>query len=88
MCDCIKRIEKQLNEKMNEKYNSDEYECVEPVKLDSQALMFPKNKPSYYALYSEAEGKVRKGKCNRKFSVNMSFKYCPFCGEPYEKKSE
>lgn len=79
MCNCIERIEKQLTEKMVEKYP--DCELVEGVEIQNKALMLPDGKPSYYAVYAEAVGRMKKGKSVRKYSPNMSFRYCPFCGD-------
>lgn len=82
MCDCIERIEKQLTARMVEKYP--DCELVENVEIQNKALMLPDGKPSYYAVYAETIGRMKKGKSVRKYSPNMSFRYCPFCGEKYE----
>ena len=85
MCDCIERIEKQLTEKMIEKYPN--YEMSVEVEIQNKAIMLPNGKPSYYAVYAETIGKMKRGKQTLKYSPNMSFTYCPFCGEKYENDS-
>lgn len=83
MCNCIERIEKQLTEKMIAKYPN--CEITEEVEIQNKAIMLPEGKLSYYAVYAETTGKMKKGKQILKYSPNMSFTYCPFCGEKYEK---
>lgn len=81
MCDCVKRIEKMLNDKMIEENPG--CEIIEKVQLENQAIMFDTGR---YQLYSPALGMFMQGKRKRKFAPNMYYSFCPFCGEKYDKK--
>lgn len=80
MCDCIKRVEKMLHERLMERHP--DAEITEPVKLENTAYMFGSGT---YQCFSPVLGRFTEGKRRRKFDVNMSYTYCPFCGEKYEK---
>ena len=76
MCDCIKRIEKILNDKMIEENPG--CEIIEKVQLRNKAILF---ETASWQLYSPSFGQVQDGKRKRKFTANMRYSFCPFCGE-------
>lgn len=86
MCDCIKRIEKMLNKKMQDEVaHYPKGEIIESVELQNKAIMFD---TGTIQLYSPTCGRYRIGKQNRRFDPSMYFTFCPFCGEKYTSKEE
>lgn len=81
MCDCIRRIEKMLNEKMVDQNPG--CEIVDEVWLGNQAVMFHNGERQ---LFSPATGRYMQGKRTRKFEPSMYYTYCPFCGKKYDNK--
>lgn len=82
-CDCISRFESLLTEKMKEKFP--EGEVIEPVEFQNKSLVFT-GKGTTIILKNPTIGKVRIGKSNRKFDVNLFPRYCPYCGKPLEEE--
>ena len=81
MCDCIKRIETQLNEKMSTLANLHKGEVINPVSFECKAVMMDSGN---YELYAEVSGKYLDRGKRRRYAPNMSFRFCPFCGKPYK----
>lgn len=81
MCDCIKRVEKMLNERMVKENPG--CKIIEGVQLTNAAIMFHTGKSQ---LFSPALGKYAQGERTRKYAPNMYYSYCPFCGEKYDTK--
>lgn len=81
MCDCIKRIETQLNEKMTALANLHNGEVIDPVTFENKAIMMDSGK---FELYAEVSGKYLDGGKRRRYAPNMSFRFCPFCGKSYK----
>ena len=82
-CDCINRIEKQLLQKMVEKYPG--YEVVEEPKFQNRTIILGDNALSL-TLGNPVLGRVRKGKMIRKYDTQMLPSYCPFCGKKLREK--
>ena len=78
-CDCIKRIEKMLNEKMAEKYPGGE--VIGQVAFANKTLTFDKEGLPDLILGNPVLGWVRVGKAIRKFETQCFPTYCPFCGK-------
>ena len=83
MCNCIKRIEEQLNEKMIERFPG--FEIEEEVKFVNKSLVFSDDGKTALILGNPVLGKMRRGKQVRKFETQMMPSYCPFCGEKIKK---
>jgi len=73
ICDCVKKVEAEVTALMVEKTGK---EVAEPIKLSPKFLYSEK-----YPLYFKAAGKVQDGKGLRKFEVNITLTFCPFCGK-------
>lgn len=82
-CDCIKRLEVLLTDKMKERFP--DWEVVEPVEFQNKALVFCGNSTTII-LKNPTIGKVRRGKQTRKFDVSMYPKFCPYCGKPLDEE--
>ena len=85
-CDCIKRIEKLLNEKMAERYPG--CEVIDEVEFINKALTFDHEGHTSLILRNPVLGKVRVGKAIRKFDTEIFPTYCPFCGKKIKKEVE
>lgn len=87
MCDCIKNIERELADKIKEIDSTVAIENVTKVSLENTAFMIG-NSISFTQLFSpvkiEYDCKNKKGEIkHKKKKVNLSYQFCPFCGEPY-----
>lgn len=87
MCNCIKEVKESLKTKYEAR---EEIKEITDISIENTALMFNENEPSTVELYSplkiEYDYKNSKGITkHKKEKANMSYKYCPFCGEPYKK---
>ena len=78
-CDCIKRLEGLLTEKMMEKFPNGE--VVEPVEFQNKTLVFGEDGKTAIILTNPTVGRVKIGKAIRKYDVNMYPKFCPYCGK-------
>ncbi|WP_418981710.1 hypothetical protein [Alistipes sp.] len=58
-------------------------EIIEPVEFETKALMMDSGN---YELYAEVSGKYLDRGKRRRYAPNMSFRYCPFCGQPLRDK--
>lgn len=85
-CDCIKRIEKMLNEKMAEKYPGGE--VIDEVAFTNKALTFDNEGHTALVLGNPVLGRVRVGKAIRKFDTQVAPTYCPFCGKKVKEGGE
>lgn len=74
MCDCVEKVEIQLNEQMANMYPG--REVIEPVELSPKFLY-----TQGYPLHFNCIGRVSYGKGVRKFDTYIVLNYCPFCGE-------
>ena len=83
MCNCMKRIEEKLNEKMIERFPG--FEIEEEVKFVNKSLVFSDDGKTALILGNPVLGKMRRGKQVRKFETQMMPSYCPFCGEKIKK---
>ena len=83
MCDCIKRLENMLTQKMVEKYPNGE--VIASVEFENKILIVGEGKTNK-TLYNPAIGRVRTGKSIRKFETTIYPKFCPYCGQPTETK--
>ena len=81
MCDCIKKIEQRLNDKMSEQNPG--CKIIDKVRMENRAFMLDS---SDYHLFSPAQGRYMQGKRVRKFEANLHYRYCPFCGKKYNEK--
>ncbi len=81
MCDCIKRVEKQLTEKMIEMYPG--FEVVQKVEFQNITMLMDNQKDNVRP-FNPVLGKVKKGGVTRKFDTSMIYTFCPFCGIKYE----
>ena len=86
MCDCIKEISNRLKNELPEK-NSDYAKLVIiDASCDNTGWVF--DSPAHQILSIpftiEHEPVGRK----KRTTVNMIAKYCPFCGQPYEKEGK
>lgn len=86
MCDCVKQLEERLLERFKENHN--DYEQEPKVIIENKTLMLV-GKKSYTSLTSQGRfeyvRKTRTGHLSRKKEkFNIAYKYCPFCGQPYE----
>jgi len=87
-CKCIYEIEAELKERYAKNKDIEE---VLGAKLQNTALMFSDGGAVKQELYSpvviEHTYKNRKGEPKTKKSkANMAYKYCPFCGVPYNEE--
>lgn len=85
-CDCMKRIEKMLTEKMKEKYPNGD--VVEEVAFVNKTLTFDDKGHTAVILGNPVLGKVRIGKAIRKFDTQIFPTYCPFCGKKIKEGGE
>lgn len=81
-CNCINRVEEKVKDLFKKEHG--DKEIVESISLSQKALMLTKNGGT--ELHGKATGKYLEGKRKRKFEMNLSFKYCPFCGKEYKKE--
>lgn len=82
MCDCISRIQESFKQKL-QKENSDESITVT---LLGTGFLFDKNSMSLRT-YSELERSGTSGGRKKK-KINVTHKFCPWCGKPYEDGSD
>jgi formate dehydrogenase maturation protein FdhE len=85
-CNCINEVESKIKEHYQEQEN---IENVTKSNIDNVALMFTPNGGNQFQLYSQVNVEYdytnKKGQIkHKKVKVNASYKYCPFCGKPYE----
>lgn len=85
-CECMKRIEKMLTQKMKEKYPNGD--VVEEVAFVNKTLTFDNEGHTSVILGNPVLGKVRIGKVIRKFDTQIFPTYCPFCGKKIEEGGE
>lgn len=78
-CDCIKRVETMLTEKMKEKYPNGVVE--KEVSFVNKTLIFDDKGHTSVILGNPVLGKVRIGGVIRKFDTQILPTYCPFCGK-------
>lgn len=78
-CDCMKRIETMLTEKMKEKYPNGVVE--KEVSFENKTLTFDDKGHTSVILGNPVLGKVRIGGVIRKFDTQILPTYCPFCGK-------
>ena len=78
-CDCMKRIETMLTEKMKEKYPNGVVE--KEVSFVNKTLTFDDKGHTSVMLGNPVLGKVRIGGVIRKFDTQIFPTYCPFCGK-------
>lgn len=78
-CDCMKRIEMMLTEKMKEKYPNGVVE--KEVSFENKTLIFDDKGHTSVILGNPVLGKVRIGGVIRKFDTQILPTYCPFCGK-------
>lgn len=78
-CDCMKRIETMLTEKMKEKYPNGVVE--KEVSFVNKTLIFDDKGHTSVILGNPVLGKVRIGGVIRKFDTQILPTYCPFCGK-------
>lgn len=83
-CDCIKRLEGVLTEKMKEAYPNGEVK--EPVEFQNKSLVFGADGKTMVILTNQSIGKVVVGKTIKKYTVSILPKYCPYCGKLLEEK--
>ena len=83
-CDCIKRLEGLLTEKMVEKFPNGE--VVEPVEFQNKTLVFNEDGTTSLILKNPTVGRVRIGKSIRKYDVSMFPGFCPYCGKPLKEE--
>ena len=85
-CDCMKRIETMLTEKMKEKYPNGVVE--KEVSFVNKTLTFDDEGHTSVILGNPVLGKVRMGKAIRKFDPQIFPTYCPFCGKKIKEGGE
>ncbi len=83
-CDCIKRLEGSLTEKMMEKFPNGE--VIEPVGFQNKTLAFGQDGKTTIILSNPTIGRVKIGKAIRKYNVMIYPKYCPYCGKLLEEE--
>ena len=83
-CDCIKRLEGVLTEKMKEAYPNGEVK--EPVEFQNKSLVFGADGKTKVILSNQSLGKVAVGKTIKKYTVSILPKYCPYCGKPLKEE--
>ena len=81
-CNCIKEVEEKVNDLFKQEHG--DKEIVESISITQKALMLTKG--GGVQLHGKVLGKYLDGKRNRKFEMNLTFKYCPFCGKAYKKE--
>lgn len=85
-CNCIKDLEKSLLEQVK---NSDKFkDIIDEVNVSAQNMAFifgehgKANLQPYMEFLAEAHYKTKGGNIRRrKETLNVTHKYCPFCGE-------
>lgn len=77
-CDCIKRLEGLLTEKMMERFPNGE--VIEPVEFQNKTLVFQDGKTDLI-LTNPTIGRIKIGKSIRKYDVSMYPRFCPYCGK-------
>lgn len=85
-CDCIKRLETLLNEKMAEKYPG--AEVIDKVAFVEKTITFDNEGHTAVILGNPVLGKVRVGKAVRKYETQILPTYCPFCGKKIKEGGE
>ena len=89
MCNCIKEVEEELKSKVSEMDSNLKIENVTDVSLENTAFMIGDaicSTQLFSPARIEYEYKNKKGEIkNKKKKVNISYQFCPFCGEPYKK---
>ena len=83
-CDCIKRLEGLLTEKMVEKFPNGE--VVESVEFQNKTLVFNEDGTTSLILKNPTVGRVRIGKSIRKYDVSIFPGFCPYCGKPLKEE--
>lgn len=82
MCDCIKEAQKKINELMAEHVAKFSNAVIsEAATITTQALILSSG--GGWRLFAPVEGRYTQGKKINKFTYQLLFNYCPFCGEAY-----
>lgn len=82
-CDCIKRIEGMLNQKMIEAHPGCEVE--KSVSFENRIIRFGSGD---VVLGNPVVGKVKKGKRTLKFTSQVAPHFCSFCGKSLDEGGE
>lgn len=87
MCNCINEIESKLLRELSIKNEEWKGKEITSVNFENAALMV--TGPCRNELYSTVEIgydhiNKRGDKKHKKQTINLSYRYCPFCGEKYE----
>lgn len=86
MCNCIKEMEQKAQARMLEEVGKGGETPVikEKAEFMNKGISFADAKPlPPVFLYFPVEGKYLKGKQVRKWATNVTFGFCPFCGQKY-----
>lgn len=86
ICNCIKEVKEEIKVIFEKKDNVEE---VTELSIENTAFMFTKDSwqtQLYSPVTVEFNYRNKKKELkHKKEKVNMSYKYCPFCGEEYKK---
>lgn len=84
MCNCINNIKNRIQEELPKKNKEYEKLDIISVECNDKALLLEEDGVKAiiaipFTIYHEPVGR------KKKTIINMSTKYCPFCGKKYEK---
>ena len=84
MCNCISNLENRISEELPKKNKEYEKFDIISVECNDRAILLEEDRAKAiiaipFTIYHEPVGR------KKKTIINMSAKYCPFCGEKYEK---